>query len=145
MQAYKSRKSGPTTIASRSTSRRRTALPVFKRTSTRVIHNWQTSSKAWNASNIKFMAESTTCNSVSSGPEYAGGAFHARLHFHEPGHGRIFITVRAESAWHDFTLSKVASRATLYFTSEPALLDNFITDLAHLKAGEADEAFLSCT
>jgi len=78
------------------------------------------------------------------GPEFAGGAFHARLHFHQPGHGRIFITVHTESAWHDFTLSKVASRATLYLTTEPALFDNFIVELGRLKAGEADEALLSC-
>ena len=78
------------------------------------------------------------------GPEYASGAFHARLHFHQPGHGRIFITVHAESDWHDFTVSKVASSATLYLTTEPALFDNFVAELGRLKAGETNEAFLSC-
>ena len=77
------------------------------------------------------------------GPEYAGGAFHARLHFHPPGHGLIFITVHAESDWNDFTLSKVASRATLYLKTEPALFDNFIVELGRLRDGETDEASLS--
>jgi hypothetical protein len=77
------------------------------------------------------------------GPEYAGGAFHARLHFHRPGHGLIFITVHAESEWNDFTVSKVASRATLYLTTEPALFDNFIVELGRLRDGETDEASLS--
>jgi hypothetical protein len=77
------------------------------------------------------------------GPEYAEGAFHARLHFHRPGHGLIFITVHAESDWHDFTLSKVASRATLYLKTEPALFDNFIVQLGRLRDGETDEASLS--
>ena len=77
------------------------------------------------------------------GPEYAGGAFHARLHFHRPGHGLIFITVHAESDWNDFTLSKVASRATLYLKTEPALFDNFIVELGRLRDGETEEASLS--
>lgn len=77
------------------------------------------------------------------GPEYANGAFHARLHFHRPGHGLIFITVHAESEWDDFTLSKVASRATLYLKTEPALLDNFVVELGRLRDGETDEASLS--
>jgi hypothetical protein len=77
------------------------------------------------------------------GPEYASGAFHARLHFHRSGHGLIFITVHAESDWDDFTLNKVASRATLYLKTEPALLDNFIVELGRLRDGETDEASLS--
>ena len=77
------------------------------------------------------------------GPEYASGAFHARFHFHWSGHGVIFITVHAESDWNDFTVSKVASRATLYLKTEPALLDNFIVELGRLRDGETDEASLS--
>ena len=45
------------------------------------------------------------------GPEYASGAFQARLHFYQPGRGRLFITVNAESDWRDFTMTKVASQA----------------------------------
>jgi hypothetical protein len=76
------------------------------------------------------------------GPEYASGAFQARLHFYQPGRGRLFITVNAESDWRDFTMTKVASQAILYLTSEPALFDNFIEDLKKLQAGETDEATL---
>jgi len=78
------------------------------------------------------------------GPEFAGGALHARLHFYPPGHGRIYITVQAESGWHDFTLNKVASRATLYIKTEPALLDNFIEEFGRFAADSTDEAFLNC-
>ena len=76
------------------------------------------------------------------GPEYASGAFHARLHFHKPGRGRLFITVSAQSEWSEFTETKVASQATLYLTSEPALLDNFIEELKRLHEGKENEATL---
>ena len=76
------------------------------------------------------------------GPEYASGAFQARLHFHQPGRGRLFITVNAQSDWRVFTKTEVASQATLYLTSEPASLDNFIEDLKKLQTGETGEATL---
>jgi hypothetical protein len=78
-----------------------------------------------------------------SGPEFAGGAFHARLHFHQPGLGRLFITATAESEWFDFTVTKVANRCVLHLVSEPSLLDNFILELIRLQDGATDEAFLS--
>src|SRR5262245_34670992 len=53
------------------------------------------------------------------GPEFANGAFQARLHFHPDGRGHLFITVRAESEWRPFSKMDVASRATLYLKSEP--------------------------
>lgn len=74
------------------------------------------------------------------GPEYASGAFSARLHFYKPG--RLGITVRAESEWREFKGSKVASSATLHLTSEPVLLDNFIQALTELNAGKSSEATL---
>lgn len=74
------------------------------------------------------------------GPEYASGAFAARLHFHKPG--RLAITVRAESEWREFKKTEVASNATLYLTSEPVLLDNFIEALRHLKSDTSSEATL---
>ena len=40
-------------------------------------------------------------------------------------------------------MSKVASRATLYLKTEPALLDNFIVELGQLRDGETNEASLS--
>jgi hypothetical protein len=74
------------------------------------------------------------------GPEYANGAFRARLHFSQ--HSKIHITVEAESEFEDFGRKNVASRATLYLISEPVLLDNFIAELLTLSAGSRDEAKL---
>ena len=79
------------------------------------------------------------------GPEFANGAFHARLHFYQPGHGRLFTTVHAESAWHDFTSTKVASEATLHLTTEPVLFDNFVEELRELQTGKTVEAALRLT
>src|SRR5258705_11083988 len=53
----------------------------------------------------------------SFGPEYASGAFHARLHFQSPG--KIVITVRAQSDFQEFGIKTVASEVTLYLRSEP--------------------------
>ncbi len=60
------------------------------------------------------------------GPEYASGAFHACLHFPRPGH--LYITCRMESDFQEFSIKKVASKATLYLKTEPVLLDNFISE-----------------
>src|SRR4030095_1238229 len=68
------------------------------------------------------------------GPEYAGGAFHARLHFHLPG--RLFVTVKSQSEFEEFGMKTVASEAILYLRTEPVLLDNFI---AELKAFESEK------
>ncbi len=76
------------------------------------------------------------------GPEYGSGAFHARLHFFQTGRGRLFITVRAEGSWDTFTVARVASRATLYLVTEPALFDAFIISLGAISSGSADRAFL---
>jgi hypothetical protein len=74
------------------------------------------------------------------GPEYAEGAFHARLHFHT--HSKIHLTIKAQSGFEEFGMKHVASEATLYVTSEPILLDNFIAELKALSAGLSDEAKL---
>ena len=74
------------------------------------------------------------------GCEYANGAFHARFHFARPG--RLYITCRLESAFEEFSNNKVASCATLYINSEPALLDRFIGELKAVVACERDEAHL---
>ncbi len=74
------------------------------------------------------------------GPEYASGAFHARLHFQD--RGKIYVTIHAQSDFENFGIKKVASEATLYVVSEPALLDNFIAELSALKAGERNDATL---
>ena len=76
----------------------------------------------------------------SFGPEFAGGAFHARLHFQSPG--RLLVTVRGQSGFRDFGIKTVASEATLYLSTEPVLLDNFIAELCALKTGKRDNANL---
>jgi hypothetical protein len=73
------------------------------------------------------------------GPEYAAGAFHARLHFPKPG--RLYVTCRQQSAFDDFTLTKVASDATLYLRTEPVLLDRFIEELGGVSTGKRDDAY----
>ena len=74
------------------------------------------------------------------GPEYANGAFDARLHFQN--RGKIHITIKSQSDHKEFGIKNVASEATLYLISEPALLDNFIGELRNLQATVTDEAAL---
>ena len=76
----------------------------------------------------------------SFGPEFALGAFHARLHY-QP-RGQILLTVKGQSEFEEFGIKTVASEATLYLRTEPALLDNFIIELNALKAGKRDDAHL---
>jgi hypothetical protein len=78
------------------------------------------------------------------GPEYANGAFQARLHFQPDGRGHLFITVRAESEWSPFSKTEVASRATLYLKSEPGLLDKFIGEMRKVSNGTQDKASFEC-
>jgi hypothetical protein len=79
------------------------------------------------------------------GPEYAGGAFHARFEYYRPERGRLSITVKAESDWHEFTHTKVASNATLFLKTEPALFDSWLTALKALANGNRLDAVLECT
>ena len=74
------------------------------------------------------------------GPEYASGAFHARLHFQE--RGKILVTANAQSDFVDLGRKNVASEATLYLISEPALLDNFIAELKSVSNGIGTSATL---
>ena len=74
------------------------------------------------------------------GLEYAKGAFHARLHFAKPG--RLYISSRQQSDFGEFSVAKVASEATLYLKTEPALLDNFIDEIKRLNAKKSEEAYL---
>ena len=74
------------------------------------------------------------------GCEYANGAFHARLHFAQPG--RLFLSCRQESEFTEFGKKKVASSATMYLCSEPALLDRFIDELKRIPAQPEGEARL---
>jgi hypothetical protein len=74
------------------------------------------------------------------GSEYANGAFHARFHFPKPG--RLFITCQQESDFIEFGKKTVASCATMYLCSEPALLDRFIDELKRIPADTNSEARL---
>jgi hypothetical protein len=74
------------------------------------------------------------------GCEYANGAFHARFHFPKPG--RLFISCRQESDFREFGKKTVASSATMYLCSEPALLDRFIEELRRIPADAESEAYL---
>lgn len=74
------------------------------------------------------------------GPEYASGAFHARFHFAVPG--RLFVSCDQEYEFGEFARKNVASRASMYLRSEPALLDRFIGELSAVAGGTSEEADL---
>lgn len=74
------------------------------------------------------------------GPEYASGAFHAR--FHSPVPHRLFVSCEQEAGFVEFAKKVVASRATMFVRSEPALLDRFIAELRAVAAGTSEEAYL---
>lgn len=76
------------------------------------------------------------------GPEYANGAFVARLHFQD--RGKIHVSINAQSEFEDFGIKRVASEAQLYFITETALLDNFITELKSLNNGISEMCLISC-
>ncbi|WP_199244415.1 hypothetical protein [Lysobacter panacisoli] len=77
------------------------------------------------------------------GPEYANGAFHARLHFRSPG--KLFISTHQQSEFSEFSVGEVASEAKMYLVSEPILLDHFISELGGVVSGSRADAFLECT
>jgi hypothetical protein len=52
------------------------------------------------------------------------------------------VSCDQESAFQPFADSKVASRATLYLKSEPALLDRFISELRAMATGKSEDAHL---
>lgn len=74
------------------------------------------------------------------GPEYAGGAFHARFHFAVPG--RLFVSCEQESEFVEFGKKIAADRASMYLHSEPGALDRFIAELGAVAEGAREEAYL---
>lgn len=76
------------------------------------------------------------------GPEYANGAFHARLHFRLPG--KLYISTHQQSKFTSFSVGDVASEARMYLVSEPVLLDNFIATLGDFAYRGQGEASLAC-
>jgi len=74
------------------------------------------------------------------GPEYASGALDIRMHFRKQG--KVLLRVLAESEFSNFDGREIASDATLYLLSEPALLDNFVAAIRMLSNGRKEEAEL---
>lgn len=74
------------------------------------------------------------------GPEYASGALDVRMHFRR--RAKLLMRVFVESSFSRFEDRELASEATLYLVSEPALLDNFILALRMLSEGSVDHAEL---
>jgi hypothetical protein len=75
------------------------------------------------------------------GPEYGHGGFQARLHFQD---GQLYLTVRAQAAFHEFGIKQVAAEATLYLKSGPAQLDDFVRAIRAVSEGQRDDAELQC-
>lgn len=76
------------------------------------------------------------------GPEYANGAFHARLHFNE--RGKIFISINQQTNFFDFGRKNVAGEASIYVISEPALLDDFIDQFRSIDKEIGNKALFEC-
>lgn len=74
------------------------------------------------------------------GPEFANGAFRARFHFPKPD--KLYISCKQQSDFEEFGSKNVASEATLYLKTEPALLDNFIDELKAWDANKREDARL---
>lgn len=74
------------------------------------------------------------------GPEFAYGAFHARLHFQARGH--VYITAKAQSEYFDFGKKNVASESSIYMITHPGPLDDFIRGVRAISDGHTDEATL---
>jgi hypothetical protein len=78
------------------------------------------------------------------GPEYANGAFQARLHFAIRNSGKIYISVKAETDFEEFANKKISERVELYLKTEPSLLDNFINEMKSLNSNISKDAELKC-
>src|SRR5262245_35438487 len=61
-----------------------------------------------------------TLEAGEGGPEYAGGAFKARFHYHKPT--ELFISTFQQSDYIEYKRTQVASEAKLYLRTEPGLL-----------------------
>ena len=76
------------------------------------------------------------------GPEYAGGAFHARFHYFKPT--ELLISTKQQGEFFQFKSTQVATRAEMYLRTEPALLDRFVAALPALDGSGPGEALLEC-
>jgi hypothetical protein len=78
------------------------------------------------------------------GPEYASGAFDSRLQYDREGRGKLYIATYQQNEYESFPSNKVASEAKFYLKTEPALLDNFITQFQKMSEEKSEEAYLEC-
>jgi hypothetical protein len=76
------------------------------------------------------------------GPEYANGAFVARMHFAPPG--ILNVSTVQQSDYFEYKGTKVASEARLFLRTEPVLIDRFIEELDRLSSSSEAVATLAC-
>ena len=77
------------------------------------------------------------------GYEYAGGIFHARLHYEQ--RDVLYISTFQQSDFSEFKKTEVASEAKMYLISNPVFIDDFIKQLHELKSYNVDEVILNCS
>ncbi|MGO1069802.1 hypothetical protein [Lysobacter sp. CA199] len=75
-------------------------------------------------------------------PESANGGIRIRIRFHAPG--TLALTVSQRQAPQEPGGDRVHAAASMHVLSEPALLDDFISQWSGLVAGSRDEATLRC-
>ena len=81
-------------------------------------------------------------NAGEEGPEFAGGSFRARFHWHKPD--QLLISTRQQGDFFRFKDSKTAAEANMFLRTEPALLDRFVADLPALDAADGGPITLEC-
>ncbi len=74
-----------------------------------------------------------------TGPEFAGGAFLARFHFHKPT--ALYISTFQQSEHVPFKRAEVAAEGRLFLRTEPGALDDFVRALGACIATRAPRPF----
>ena len=77
-----------------------------------------------------------------TGPEFAGGAFLARFHYHKPT--ALYISTFQQSEYVPFKNSEVAAESRFFLRTEPGLLDDFVRALEGIDADKSAAAVLKC-
>jgi hypothetical protein len=77
-----------------------------------------------------------------SGPEYADGAIAVRFHWFRPT--ELYVATWQQSSFFEFKGNQVASEASLFLRTQPALLDRFIAELRSAHRQQQEEATLDC-
>lgn len=76
------------------------------------------------------------------GPEFGGGALHARFHYYRPN--LLYISTHQEGEFVEFKRTWVAAEAKLFLRTEPGLVDSFIAGLPILERAEGERVILEC-